>query len=346
MALTKRSDGRFCKKIKLPNGKIKYFYSSESTERKAEKDIEQQMLTYRENETKKTMFVSIAEKWNGEYRERISDINYRKGPKAAYEKIIKYFEDYAIADITAQHVNIFFSYLISRKYSQKTIQTHKSTLSMIFQYAILNGYTLYNPVNDIRLPSNLPKTPRKLPTTEELREVNKHYEGFDLFPFLLLNTGLRRSEALALTGESFDFDRKVIKVFAHIIYDGIKPVYENSVKTSAAERDVIILDRVIDKLPQKINGFLFSMEGDGKEPLTRHEFDKRWREYCKKYNLHITAHQLRHGYATMLFEAGIDVKDAQELMGHSDINLTRQIYTHIRSERMEETAKKLNEFNF
>ena len=48
----------------------------------------------------------------------------------------------------------------------------------------------------------------------------------------------------------------------------------------------------------------------------------------------------------MLFEAGVDVKDAQELMGHSDINLTRQIYTHIRNERKQETADKLNNFNF
>ena len=48
----------------------------------------------------------------------------------------------------------------------------------------------------------------------------------------------------------------------------------------------------------------------------------------------------------MLFEANIDVKDAQELMGHSDINLTRQIYTHIRNERKAETAKKLNDFHF
>lgn len=48
----------------------------------------------------------------------------------------------------------------------------------------------------------------------------------------------------------------------------------------------------------------------------------------------------------MLFEAGVDLKDAQDLMGHSDINLTRQIYTHIRDERKLETTNKLNAFNF
>ena len=48
----------------------------------------------------------------------------------------------------------------------------------------------------------------------------------------------------------------------------------------------------------------------------------------------------------MLHEAGVSEKDAQELMGHSDINLTRQIYTHIRKERKEQTAKILNNFSF
>lgn len=48
----------------------------------------------------------------------------------------------------------------------------------------------------------------------------------------------------------------------------------------------------------------------------------------------------------MLFEAGVDEKDAQELMGHSDITTTKSIYTHIRDKHRNETAKKLNEFAF
>ena len=88
------------------------------------------------------------------------------------------------------------------------------------------------------------------------------------------------------------------------------------------------------------------MEYDGKRPLTKGAFDKRWKSYCNKYNINITAHQLRHGFATMLFEAEIDAKDAQDLMGHSDINLTKSIYTHIRDKRKKDTANKLNAFTF
>jgi len=123
-------------------------------------------------------------------------------------------------------------------------------------------------------------------------------------------------------------------------------VFEPVLKTESAERDVILLDRLAAVIPKNFTGFLFSMNGDGKEPLTKCAFDKRWKAYLKKYNLNITAHMLRHGFATMLFEAGIDEKDAQDLMGHSDIPLTREIYTHIRGKRKQETAEKLNNFDF
>ena len=58
----------------------------------------------------------------------------------------------------------------------------------------------------------------------------------------------------------------------------------------------------------------------------------------------ITPHQLRHAFATILFDAGIDVKVAQELLGHSSIQVTRDIYTHIRKGRMESTAETLNNY--
>ena len=58
----------------------------------------------------------------------------------------------------------------------------------------------------------------------------------------------------------------------------------------------------------------------------------------------ITPHQLRHAFATILFDAGIDVKVAQELLGHSSIQVTRDIYTHIRKSRMESTAETLNKY--
>lgn len=343
--MTKRNDGRWCKVITL-NGKRVYFYSTEPTEKKAEKDIMRQILAYEEKDDRGKTFKEVANEWDRWYREKIPDWNYNKNIRAAFNRVFDEFSGMDIKRITAVEVNIFINQLILKGYSKKTIANHKSVANMIFNYAVLNGYITYNPVRDIRLPSNLPKSPRKLPTSDELKIVSSHYDGFDFLPFFLLLTGCRKSEALAITDKSVDLERRRIRITHHVVHNGNRPVYEPVLKTESAAREIIILDKLYQAFPRDFKGFLFSMNGDGKEPLTLGAFDRRWESYCKRYDLHITAHQLRHGFATMLFEAGIDEKDAQELMGHSDINLTRQIYTHIRTERKTETEKKLNAFSF
>jgi integrase len=215
---------------------------------------------------------------------------------------------------------------------------------MILDQALIDKQIQHNPVKDVTVPSNLPRQKRRFPTDEDLKIVSSHYEGFDFLPYFLLYTGLRSSEALAIDVEKdIDFEKKTITVNKHLIHDSNKPIIENITKTVDSERTVILLDRVAEKITKK-KGLLFC-NPDG-TPYTFKNLVNNWYAYRKKYNTTVTAHQLRHGYATMLFEAGVNEKDAQELMGHSDITLTRQIYTHIRNKHKEETAEKLNNFNF
>lgn len=342
--MKRRADGRFQKRITLPNGKSKVLYSSASSEREAVKDFNRQMLTIEAERRNKYLFLNIADEWNTEYRKRISDINYRKNTRAAYERIVKHFDGYYIEEMTAPVINQFIGKLALMQFGKKTVANHHSILSMIFKFAILSGYITFNIMPDIPLPSNLPQKRRELPSDKELEIVNTHYNGFDFLPYFLLNTGLRMSEALALeVDKDIDFDKKIITVNKHLIHDGNKPVIEYKTKTEAAERTVILLDRVAEKI-SKEKGLLFCDENGS--PYTMKKLRTAWKKYQERYDLTLTAHQLRHGFATMLFEAGIDEKDAQNLMGHSDINTTRTIYTHIRDKRRAETAEKLNDFNF
>lgn len=342
--LKRRPDGRFQKKVTLPDGTVKYLYSSAANERLAIKDFNEQLMNIEVETKKKGLFTVIADKWDTEYRERISDINYRKNTRGAYNRIIKYFANYYIEEMTAPVVNKFMRHLALLNLGKKTVANHHSILNMIFKFAVLNGQIEYNVMQDIPIPSNLTQKRRKLPTDEELQIVNSNFDGFALLPYFLLNTGLRMSEALALTYDDIDFETKTISIDKHLLHDSNRPVLENKTKTENSERTVILLDRVAEKLTQNKQGLIFCNE-DG-SPFTAKQLRCRWGAYQKQYNVTLTAHQLRHGYATMLFEAGIDEKDAQELMGHSDINTTRSIYTHIRNKRKAETAKKLNEFSF
>lgn len=340
--MKQRKDGRWVKTVTI-NGRRKMFYSRAKTEKLADKDIAAQMIAYEEGTGENCRFLVVADEWDTDYRLKIPDITYRKGILSTYRRITDYFKYYKLNEITTNDVDIF---LRSLNYGQKTVASHKCVLNMIFEYAILHGYIKYNPVSHIKIPKGLTKTKRELPSDKELMQVEKHTEDFALLPFFILCTGCRKSEALAIRRNDIDFEKNIIRIQNHVIHDGNRPIFEPVLKSDAAFRDIILLDRLKDVIPKNFKGFLFSMDGDGKEPLTKGAYDKRWKKYCKEYNVNFTAHQLRHGYATMLYEAGIDVKDAQELMGHSDITLTKSIYTHIRNKRKEETAAKLNSFSF
>ncbi len=342
--MKQRPDGRWQKKITLPNGKTKTLYSSASTERQAIKEFNEKMFQLQTDEKNTTLFEKVADDWNTDYREKISDLNYRKSIRATYENVLARFTGNFIEEITPTDIQTYITKLIKQGFSHKTIASYKSVLKMIFDHALFNGIIKSNPVLIIKLPNNLPKQARKLPTDEEIAIVNSNYEGFAFLPYFLLNTGLRISEALALSYEDIDFDAKAIKIYKHLLHDGNRPIIENKTKTINSQRTVILLDRVADKFDKKKTGIIFTNSTGNY--LTKRELAVRWRRWQKEYSISVTAHQLRHGFATMLFEAGIDLKDAQDLMGHADISTTQSIYTHIRNKRKEETAQKLNAFSF
>lgn len=340
--MKQRKDGRWQKNITI-NGKRKTFYSSANTEKQAERDITQQLVKYHAEEKKSGLFKEVAKRWNDKYLQRISYINYKKCSKAAYERVLSHFGKYYVHELNVQIITVFLNELCLMGYSRKTVSLHKSILNQIMSSAVYEGFIIHNPVSEVRVKSNLPRTIRELPTTEELKIVDNHYTGFDFLPYFLLYTGLRISEALALTDEDFDLNKRLVTINKHVVWDSNNPLIEYRTKTINSQRKVVIIDRLFEKLP-KFKGYLFCNE-DG-SLLTKGQLRKRWEKYQKTYNVNFTAHQLRHGFATICFEAGISEKDAQELMGHSDISLTRAIYTHIRSERKEETVMKLNSFSF
>lgn len=78
--------------------------------------------------------------------------------------------------------------------------------------------------------------------------------------------------------------------------------------------------------------------------LLEHQLRKLWDNYRNETGLNATQHQLRHTYATMLFESGVDIKTAQDLMGHKDIRTMLQIYTHLSAAHKERNISKLDNY--
>ena len=336
--MKQRADGRWLKIKKINNKKI-CFYSNAKTEKAALRDIESQMLKYTEDLTRNKKFEEIAEAWKKEHQENVGFKTWQ-GYNAHYNRAIIEFGGHFIKEIEIPNVQNYINKLAKKKYAFKTVKTALNVLSLIFDYAIMNKQLSINPCKYIKIPQGLEKKEREMPTEEQIQKVidgvNCH---FGEFAYLLLHTGLRRGEALALHIDDVDFENKVININKSVIFKHNQAEIK-SPKTKAGYRQVFLLDCLIPILENK-KGYIFGE----KKPMSEQALKRAWERYVKESGVTITPHQLRHGYATILYENNISQKTAQKLLGHSNYQTTADIYTHISQSKIQSDFEKLNNWS-
>lgn len=357
--MVKRKDGYWQEQIKLPGmKKAKYFYG------KTQKEVKHKMAEFQKEQEKGEKFEAVADAWFIAHERKVT-YNGSAAYNASMNRAKEYFKGRDIKSIRPDEVDAYLLWMAGKGYAKKTVSNDRNMLNMIFNYAIINRMISLNPCSAVKLPSGLPQKKRDVPTDEQLKKVmNGKDLDFGLFPIMLLYTGLRRGELLALKWSDIDYKNKVIHVTKSIYFVGESPQIKLP-KTESGKRDVILLD-ALESIMQgsKKKGYIFG----GDAPLSKSAVRRKWISWCKEASLatkierssgkdrngkeriqtdwkpDITPHQLRHAYATILFDAGVSVKDAQDLLGHSSIQITMDIYTHIRKKRKEETAGTLNKF--
>ena len=355
--MIKRADGRWQDQVKLPGmQKPKYFYG------KTQKEVKQKMAAWQKEQVAGEKFETVADEWAVEHAKKVS-YNASEAYNAPMKEAKEQFGGRSIESITPDEIDAYIKWIAGRGYARRTVQQRYDMLNMIFRYAIVKHGLSSNPCAAVDIPTGLPKNKRRIPSDAELELVRAgRVYDFGLFAYMLLYTGVRRGELLALRWEDIDRKNKVINIDKSVYFAGNSPMIKPP-KTEAGTRKVVLLDDLDRVLPSGGKGYIFG----GEKPLTKTVVRKRWIKWCReaglaeakvekkkgkdgrmhdsvKWDPDITPHQLRHAFATFLFDAGIDEKDAQEILGHSSIQVTRDIYTHIRQARKESTAKRLNEF--
>ena len=339
-----RPNGTWCDTLPQGKGKPpKFFYG------KTKADVKRKMAEWQSREEDGILFKDAVDEWFEQldnvkprtritYQSSIADLKEQFG-----ETPLKQIEPAMILAMYRKYINQ------GRKYS--FINTRRSILSSTFDYFIAKPDSVYkvNPCSSAKMPKEVKQSFRGLPPEDAVKKVKASVDcTFGLFAYLLLYTGLRRNEALAL--HSDDFDGDVIHVRHSLLWINNKTLIDTP-KTASSIRDVIILKPLKDVLP-KFSGYLFSKDG-GKTPLTEMKFLTLWWKYCdeaglliegEKHKAVITPHQLRHEFATMCYDADLDSKDTSELLGHADEATTRNIYTHIKDSRRQKTYTKLEQY--
>ena len=308
-------------------------------------------------EPKEPTFREIAGMWELEHREEITQRTWNNY-EPHYNCILTKHGDKPISKVTALDIINHLTAAKAKGYSATVVNSIRSIYRMIFDYAVANEYVQYNPVTSVRLPKGLKRGKRVAPTDDQIKTIFANVDApFGLFPFFLICTGLRKSEALALTWADIDFQKREINVTKSIDYEvGASPKIK-SPKTDAGYRVVPIVDVLYSKLCEEKerskSDYVFPAQGSNRSGkgggmMTLRGYEGAWLRYCAASGLMdgdkpaITAHNLRHGTATLMFELGVDELTAQRILGHSRIEITREIYTDLRAAQNKKSVNKFN----
>lgn len=255
--------------------------------------------------------------------------------------------------------------------SYSTIHNVRGVLRPAFQMAVDDDIIVKNPfgfqlqtvlVND--------SVTREAITKDQMRKFLKFvhddvvYCKYYEVVYILFHTGMRISEFCGLTLRDIDLEKKTVNIDHQLQRTSDMRYIVVETKTDAGKRKIPITDDVaamfqaiiedreppaVEKIIDGYSGFLFySKEGN---PLVAMHWQHRFNHMVKRYNdiyrvqmPNITPHVCRHTYCSNQAKAGMNPKTLQYLMGHSDISVTMNVYTHINFDDAEEELKRMEEF--
>lgn len=354
--------GNLCKTITLPDGSRKWVYAKTEDELNRKViDIQMQIglgIDLTNNDT----FGEFALMWYRTYKSNLREATKRNIKSLLNTHIMPHLSGYKMRDITPMHIQRLFN-ILPEELSVRTRTKLRSILADIFRTAVENNVIIKSPITRSLRIGGRETTPRCALTRQQeknllselyaqisaantkLRAESAHWLW--LFCLLGLQTGLRRGELLGLMWSDVNFDAATLSVNREVVADEAgRAVISDELKTDAARRTVPLPPKAIAALTEarSQSTSLFILAGRDGQPLAPRALEYRLTKLndIDLGDVHVTPHILRHTYCTRLFDSGLDVKEAQRMMGHANPEVTLKVYTHYNEEdRFTATAQKI-----
>lgn len=291
--------------------------------------------------------------------------------KRAYGTVINRIKESEFGQMKVRNVKLsdakrFYIDLHDTGSKRNTISIYHSVLRPTFEMAVDDDMIRKNPfkfkVADI-IPDDAVKRTALTKQQQEnyLRFIQEN--GQDNYYddiVILMGTGLRVSELYGLTKKDVDFKKRLIFIDHQLCRTAEKPYFVKSPKTTSGVRCIPMSDVVymalkrvvanrqpptVELLVDGYSGFLF-LDKAGMPKVAMHlenymrGMQKKMERIYGKSFPRVTPHVLRHTFCTNMQRAGIDVKSLQYLMGHSNVSVTLDVYTHVDFHAVQEAFGK------
>ena len=231
--------------------------------------------------------------------------------------------------------------------SYGTVKGIQRTLSVCMQKAVDEELINKNPCSKVKLP-NAEKPEMKTLKKEELTAFLEEAKKSDCYEFyyLELTTGLRLGEICALSWDDLDIENKTITVNKNVQRVNGEIVI-NTPKTKSSIRTIKLCDECVNLLvalrkrqPSDAK-YMFPSPLTGEMKDTAAVTRKLHRIQDRAGLPRIRFHDLRHSFATLSLEQGVDIKTVSHMLGHTDAGFTMNTYMHVTDSMQENVANKM-----
>lgn len=326
-----RKDGRYQGYIlNAEDSGKKYFYGRTREEVAVKIKIYLQEVKTPKRKTKEKntpLFGEYVDNWIKLYKEPNLKPKSLKSLKDTLRYALDKFNDTKLGNIKTDDIQQFLMEIKALRVRELVLLY----LNQIFEKARISGIIKANPCEAVEMKKH--KSAKK--TGLLLSEQNSFIKAIsgtehELLCLLLLSTGLRIGEALALNKNDIDFENETINVNKNVVYINNKRIMQDTPKTDAGNR--------IIPCPKEICLRLKEIESDPLFPQSYNSVNKFFQRIAKELGIKVSAHILRHTYSDRLEEAGVPPKVKQYLMGHAKLDTTQNIYTDAQPEYINRSA--------
>ena len=242
--------------------------------------------------------------------------------------------------------------------SPKSVRYIHTVIHSCLEQARKESMITINPAGAVRLPKLEKPEIKYLGTAEAaiflaMARESKHFAAF----YLALSTGMRRGELLALRWKDIDFEAEQLTVNQGLVRISGKGLVFQEPKTALSNRVISLAPAVAQVLKehreQQTDGRIMAgaaynseldlvFSNELGEPICPRAFTRVFERLVKKAGLNVTFHGLRHTFATLALQEGVDVKTIQETLGHHSAAFTMDVYSNVTAKMRREAADRVS----
>ena len=260
-------------------------------------------------------------------------------------KILPYFGNKRVNDITAADIRQWQNELIKMGYSPTYLKTINNQLSAIFNYAVRYYGLKSNPCAKAGSMGKSKAEEMDFWTGEEFRKfidsvMNKRlsYMAF----MTLYWTGMRLGELLALNPKDVDLEKRTISITKSYQRLGKKDVITPP-KTPKSKRVITIPEFLAADIKDYMDSLYDLQEDDRLFPITKYYLEHEMQRGIKESGVkRIRVHDLRHSHASMLIELGFSPLEIANRLGHEKVETTLNTYAHLYPNKQTKLAERLD----